>query len=195
MPYRRRYKKKGTGRRYRKKWSRRGRKGKGQLGVVYAKLRQQASLNTNGAGVYTGDFAVRNPSGSSTWNNYTALYSEYRVCAYKVNFIPHVPAGNSTTVDYRPIFTAFDTDETSLTFANDSQAMAYDNCKYYALFRPWKRYLKVPKITTDGIPNGWQDVDAPVNHGRFAMYAANLDLSAFYGDFYVTYYVKFRGKR
>lgn len=195
MPfYRRRYRKKYSKKAYRAKWKSK-RKGKGEYGVRYMKLRQHVSMNTSGAGVYTGDFSVRNPSNAQDWNNCAALFDEYKVCAYKVQFVPHIPAGNSTTVDYRPVYITFDTDSTATPITSMSDCLEYENLKVMNLFRPWKHYMIVPKIVTEGNTLGYQSTQQPTDRGRLTVYAESLDFSAFYGDMIISYYIKFKARK
>lgn len=170
-------------------------KGKGQYGVRYMKLRQHVSVNANPAGMYEGDFSVRNPSTAQDWSSCAELFDEYQVSAYKIQFVPHVPAGNSSTKDYRPLYLIFDSNSTSSPVTNVNECLQYENLRVMNLFRPWKFYMKVPKITSSENMFGYQPTSSPSDAGRLVCYADNLDASGFYGDVIITHYIKFRARK
>lgn len=186
-----------SGRRPRRKsWKRRIAKkaGKGD-GVRYMKLRNVISLNTDGSGEAHFDLAVRNPSGAQDWSSCSALFDSYRVCAYKLQFIPHLPNGSSQTADYRPMYITYDNNSTISPISSINASLQYENLVVKNLFRPWKHYLYVPKSTDVGTTYGYSTCALPNDSGRLTLLANNLDFSGFYGDIIITYYCKFKERR
>lgn len=169
--------------------------GKGQYGVRYMKLRQVVSVNASAGGSYTGDFAVRNPSTAQDWSACIDLFDEYKVCGHKIQFVPHVPAGNSVLIDYRPVYVIFDSNSISSPVSTVNECLQYENLKVMNLFRPWKLYTRVPKVTTPNNMLGYQPTSSPIDAGRLVCFADNLDPSQFYGDIIITHYIKFRARK
>lgn len=166
----------------------------------------------------------------SDWTSYENLYDSYRICAIKLKWIPNVNnisfgvSGAATFVNgYMPGYLAADYDDAFAdTMPTVTQINEYENCKSMNLYRPWKRYFRVPKYTSNpnsnvvpqvGLGNkGYfnlrvgSDESGYPNHGRWmfiteaadfveqtAMTPANEGLNV--GTLIITTYAAFKNRR
>lgn len=187
-------------RRYkRKRLVRRGRK----YNHVFVKLRYQIDLGTNVAGVMAESFSCTNPTTAVTgagtyqeWGSITQLYDLYRPTGLKVQFIPFYPNNLTATTAYAPLFVVHDIDNSTLLAANRDQMIEYSNCKIHNLYRPWKQYFKVPRVTNQQKTVGpYLTVGTPINVGCIGIYGDGLSLSSMYGTFILTMYMKCLARR
>lgn len=179
----------------RKKFSRRRRSGKGEFGVRYMKLRRFISNTTSAAGLLQYDINVRDPSGCSDWSNCSALFDEYRVCAVKLQWTPRLPNDYSTLNTYTPMGLCFDVNSTSTSgFTQMTDLMQYENFSAKNVYLPWKKYIKVPKVSTGGSLIGWCTTTTPDTHGCLSVFYTSSMVSTLVGYTFITYYVKFRAR-
>lgn len=194
MVFKRRFKRRKMGRKsYRQRWRSKA-KGRGQFGVRYLKLRSVVKVDTSISGTALASFSTRNPISAQDWSNTTALFDAYKVCAFKLQFIPHFPPGNSLTVDYQPIYLAFDNNSTSGTPpATIAEMIQYENMKYKNIFKPWNYYVRIPTLQTTGQSTGYAGTAAPIDQGRVYFRAEGLDVSTVdYGTIVISWYIKFK---
>lgn len=150
------------------------------------KLKYNLELNVSDlqAGVFgslTNPTAVVNGTGTvNDWSGVTGLYDSYKVCAVKLSFIPYNavnvtdPATPGSSYGYWPLYHAIDYDNSGVTGPLPTDLDEYENCKMYNTYKPWKRYMRVPKYSTNspgGLPTvilakgNYFDVQQPPIYG------------------------------
>lgn len=87
------------------------------------------------------------------YNEFVALYDQYRICAVKVDLTPRINSFDINpfgTTSFAPTFYSVidHTDTTPLATINE--AMEYENCKKTVLSRPHKRYVKLSTLDVAG---------------------------------------------
>lgn len=184
-------------RRYLKKKSKSG-------NLTVTKLKLIYTLTTSAGGVLDSYNAIRDPSSTYDWSSYGNLYDNYRVFAVKWQFIPAFPNNISSSTTFQPFYTCIDYDSTDNSFVtNEAEILHYENAKVYNLYRPFKKYFKVPKMysyspssgTGVVLPGGFMDIAAPCSSGVVAYYASSLTPSVAYGTIVLTYYTGFKNRR
>lgn len=207
MAYQKKYKK-----RYGKKrggWTARkqAKKGKGDQGVRFFKLRAvfEAPVDSNsGFAMYSSLRApTKSVDGSNVIGDWTAcasLFDSYRVHGHKIKWIP---AFDSTGVSFKPmyVYTDFDNLATGLPVSTVQGVIDYENCSIKNFNRPWSRYVKVPKTVngSGGDAAGYTDIGAPLDQGVHCIYAPDVGQGLTTGDilgtFVVIYYCSFKNRR
>lgn len=198
---RRRYKRKG--RRVKRK---RNTRGKGERGVRYFKLRQTNTsfFATSGTGTYALKVNINDPSVCTDWSPIADLFDCYRVCAFKIQYIPFAPNDTSGVYLYAPSFTCVDYNNLSSdSVPNVDSSQQYENNRLHNLARPWKRYIKVPKVyqyqPSSGVARmvypGYFNCDDLPQTGFMYFNAAGLTASKVYGSATFTWYIKVRNRR
>lgn len=220
MPYYRRRGYRRYGRNYRGKAKAKGwwknkvaKKGKGDTGLRFFKLRKVFEVPIDSNGGFTSYSSLRNPEkvfdGTNTvedWSNCSALFDSYRVHAHKFKWIPSFidnNVGSSLFVSYKPIyvFTDYDNAATGMPVSTVGGVMQYENAKTFNMNRPWKHYVRVPKtLNGNGADfSGHSDIGAPQDQGVHCIYAPNvgtgLSSGTIVGTIVVTYYCSFKNRR
>lgn len=163
-PFRSRYPRvsKRTGRKIVKSYLRKKSR-KGNTSVFKLKYNLEltvANLKTGVYGSLTNPTQVVNGTGTvNDWASLPGLFDSYRVCAVKLSFIPYSnvgvqdPANPNTALGYWPLYHAIDYNNQSAgntgTITIPSDLDEYENCKMYNMYRPLKRYMRVPKYTSN----------------------------------------------
>lgn len=109
------------------------------------------------------------------WSSYAALYDNFRPCAVKLNWMPqyNTPVGQGTggtiaVSGYTPIYHIIDYDDANTGFTpyTIAQMQEYENCKMFNGYRPWTKYMRVPKYVSQSgsmVRPGWYNVDEAGN--------------------------------
>lgn len=166
--------------------------------VVTTKLRVVATVASNGGGQITFAYSD-NPSSLRDWSSFATLYDEYKVKAIKIQYYPYLPNDTSTVTGFLPLYSVYDdnTATNPLTAVND--AIEYENCKQYNMYRPWKRYQRMIPLaanaTTVVRAGGWVPTASPAASQCVAFYGEGYDISTSYGSIVVTMYIKFRSRK
>lgn len=174
----------------------------------YFKLKVAPSILAPSAAVVSAHWTVRTPVNALELSNVNALYDFYRVCAFKIKFIPAAPNEIASSNYYRPVYLVFDNDADSSAGANITsvnQALQYDVCKIKDCSRPWKYYIKVPKINqgfqTGGVNQcvidrkGNIDIAKPCYTGDVSLYGDSFTSAISLGTVIITYYCKYTIRR
>lgn len=193
MAPRRRYKRRGFGRRLRRKYN------KGATGKRLFKFRAVVPIFTTAGGAIS-QFFSRNPTALPEFSTCGGLFDSAKVCAMKFHWLPSQPNGSSITTVYAPAYVLYDPDETAAPVATADAALQYENCKVFNLYRPFKYYRKLDRITqqsTAGVTlgGGWSDIVTMPSNGGLMLFAAGLDATEEYGQLVVSYYVAFKNRR
>lgn len=134
---------------------------KGNTSVFKLKYNQELTTTDLQAGVFgslTNPVAVVNGTGTvNDWANFPNIYDSYKVCAVKLAFIPYnnvsqtiVGGTGGTTYGYWPLYHAIDYNDVGVTGASvPSDLDEYENCKMLNMYKPWKRYMRVPRYNVN----------------------------------------------
>lgn len=203
----RRYKRSGYGKRAVKRTLNKFR----SQGMSFFKLRTNPVLSSDAFGDISYSFSLTNPNSTTAansagysnavqdWSSLTALYDSYRVFGVKIKFTPDLPNNLSATTTYKAIYSYVDYDSpTPVTTYNS--VSEYENLKTYNLYRPFSRYVKVPKILNTGVASsvvtfGWMDIANPQPSGHVGFFVDAASLSTDWGQLTVTYYVGCKNRR
>lgn len=161
-------------------------------------------LQTDVSGVLALKQCVTDPSISSDWTNIVNLFDEYYVYGFKAQYTPYYPNDVNATVKYAPLYTCLDLDNTASGSVADINAnQNYENNKVHNIFRPWKRFFKLPKYgqyyaggTVPVIVNrGFMDTAAVSTTGYMYFNAQDLTASKTYGSMTFTFYLKCKARK
>lgn len=177
------------------------RKGKGQTGIRYFKLKYTSGVTSDAGGTISA-FSVANPtsawSGGGTvndWTSVSSLFDSFRTCAMKWQFVPQFPNDTSVTTGFFPLYVGFDVDSNGTPIGSIADALQYENVRIKNMYRPWKFYTKVPK-TAASKQQGWCDIATPADcFGSIWGYGNGFDVSQTYGQMIITYYIKCKDRR
>lgn len=192
-------------RNYKKNRKRRMRKNKlykpVPTGHVSTKLSLVVTATSDGSGIIDDVFNMGRPNVSvdgvnayQDWSSFSALYDQYRVRAFKLEYFPSLPNDTSTTTGYRPIFLAYDRDsETAITGLTDAATITGRRIKN--MYQSWNCYWKLSKGSSSApLTGGWKDCAVPLGTGAVKSYCNGLDASTTYGIFVLTCYVQFKNR-
>lgn len=181
-------KSKGSGRAYRKKYSKRRTPGTGQNGKRFFKVKLSAAITSTGAGVIVGN-RTDDPTGFSDFSTMCGLFEEYRVCAIKLKYVPYAPNDAAATRPFPPLFIVWDQDNTT-NLASVSEALDYENCRSWDLSKMNKMYVRIPRRSIgSNISIGYTPTSTPAAYGAFKFYGGTYALTLQYGLLITTMYV------
>lgn len=182
-----------------KQWKRKFMREKNKVKAPLFKLRGVNTIVADAGGIVNSLFKPSDPSSLQEWSNLSSLYDSYRVTGFKIQFFPFVPNGNSVNFDYKPLYTIMDVDQTTGTpVTTINQAIQYENVKVFNVYKPFKRYWKIPKyVDAANLQGGYFDVaNASASlPGTIQFIGTGFDISATLGDIVITAYVKFKNRR
>jgi hypothetical protein len=155
--------------------------------TVLLHLSTTITLSTS-ASFYTPVFSAI-PSGATNWSNFAALWDEYRLLGFEIEYMPldqYTLVNGSTNGNL--LLVVDHTDTTSLTNATD--ACKYESVRQVSLRKPWRQEWKM-----NGIEEAvWVDCASPAAFGAIkASSTAAGTSSATVGTILYTYRVQFRG--
>lgn len=198
---------------------------------VLVKQRFTRDVSCDGAGDYYMQIRLMDPEvpwqdintsatvAISDFPSYQNCYDAYRVCGIKLQWIPNVvstAAFDSTSPGlignmYKPMYSLIDYTENESNLINESAMMDYGTFKAHNLWRPWKRYFKVPKYSSNPSSTPNTDQAAVVGRGYFPTTPVNgeypsngyillrtsgiLPTSSSFGRLIVTYYVAYKHRK
>lgn len=209
MPFRRKYRRsrrvygRKRGKRMIKRFLRKRQK-RGNLAVF--KIRDTIVCNSSVGGVIEYRTNSTNPTDTfftgvtaQDFVNLSGIYDQFRIYAVSVKYIPLLPNDESSVTGFAPLYTVIDYDDsTALTSVN--QAINYENMKVKNMYRPWKVYYRIPKVTnlaggTTIVGFGWFDMAGPLTTGAIKFYGTGFDVSTTYGTFIATWYIGCKNRR
>lgn len=198
---------------YRKRFKKSGRrnvraylKRKQKIGLSLFKIRDTIAITSDAAGQIEYRMNLTNPtdtffSGATAgdWSNLVGLYDQYRVFAVKVKYIPTLPFDSSTVTGYYPLYGITDFDDTA-ALTSVAQTIEYENMKVKNMYKPWKLYQRVPKVTNLAsnstiVSPGWMDIANPQSTGAIKVYGTGFDGNTRYGTWIGTWYLGCKNRR
>lgn len=176
---------------------------KGNTAVFKLKYNVQLTTDQMQAGVYgslLNPEAVVNGTGVyNDWSPLGSLYDNYKICAIKLSMMPeyNVSMYNSTAMAFAsssPIYSCIDYDNLGVTGAvvpSIDDMDEYENCKRFNPYKPWKRYMRVPKYNVNpskGPTAGVAQPDVNLGKGYYAIRGPTTSTYPSYGVWYLRQY-------
>jgi hypothetical protein len=147
------------------------------------------ALVSSGAGLISA-VVSDDPAGFVDWSHLSAIYDEYRVLGFTVDYHPLNQYNTATTTVVGPAYTVIDRDDgTALT--TESQALEYESLKVIYLGKPWKREVRSMTSIEDAsfittattVPRNW-----------FKIVGTSMSNTITYGRYFISALVEFRGR-
>lgn len=164
----------------------------------YYKIRGVVAMSTDGSGVMN-DVINNDPSGYQDWSALASLFDSYKTLGIKIRYTPDLPNDTSTTTSFKGLYVYGDPDSTTAV-TSINEAIQYQNCKVFNMYRPWSYYYKIPSATSvanNGIvlSGGFRDAATTTARCCIAFMGSGFDLSTTYGTAMVTLYVALKNRR
>ncbi len=137
--------------------------------------------------------AVLNPSYGSRpdnapkWAAFSALFEEFRVLGWEIEFQPKDRYSKSTTICV-PILAVVDREDATALTSYD-QAASYDSARLLSLESPWKVSVHMQNAEE----SQFQQTSSPASLSYIKFYGDGLSSSTVYGKVFISYKVQFRG--
>jgi hypothetical protein len=151
-----------------------------------------AAVGTNASGILSASFS-NNPSSAADFSAYANLYTQYRILAMRLHWIPNAvgfQSGSGTNVQ-GPLI-QFVVRSTSAYASPANQAAAYDNDG--AVVRNVGKEFAVT-VKLDGTPDAdWKGTQAPSVTWYISLYTDSFTPSVTYGSAYIDYLAQFRAR-
>lgn len=196
---RRRIRRKAKSRTYRRKYN------PSKMARWFPLKHTNTNLVANGTGAIAFEVCMQDPSVTSDWGSISNLFDDFRVSAFKVQFISYVPNDPSGTTLYSPVFTSYDLNNTAGSGPGSiATAQEYDNCRVKTFQKNWSRYVRLPRFTMYStsagvspqvIKPGYFKILAPPNTAYFYINATGLSANKVYGSLTYTFYGKAINRR
>lgn len=143
------------------------------------RLGADSAVTTDGSGLLATVFA-NTISAAQNWSSYAAVFDEYRILAFSVEFEPLWQAGGSTATYWAPIASVVDrSDATALT--GMGLASRYESCKKVPGQRKWRQTVTMQSVedgsfvsTTTTASNAWIKVYSSGNSLSLTIGRANI---------------------
>jgi len=158
--------------------------------VVLTRLTQMIVVAADASGLIISS-ANNNPAGAIDFTDFSGLYAEYRVLAFKVTYVPWDVgfSGNPVPPVQRPLVTWIERDPVASSPLN--YAGAWDNDG--AIVRNCGRQFSVT-IRMNGTPDAdWKLCSAPSATQSMGMFG-NGTISTTYGQMFIEYLTQFRSR-
>lgn len=192
----------------RKKYARYGRgmrpylrkRGMGDRGLRFFKLRQVVTLASS-AGVIDSTTSFNNdPSLAQDWGALTTLFDSYKVSAMKIKYQPVAPNDEYATRINNPLYVVADCDTPTNPITSANVAIQYENCKMMDSVKPWSYYYKYPKQTSSAnnlviLAGGYRDIAVTTASAGIFVWGNGLTTAVTYGIVIVTYYIACKNRR
>lgn len=150
-------------------------------------------VSSDGSGNISQVIGINNPSNTTNWASYGALYDHYRVRKVVIHMIPNDP-----TATFRPLYVVTDFDATSASSLTSADAcMQYESTRIYDVQHPFVHKVINPGLVVTNQPKGnWIDIASPNSTAIVALMAFSLTPSTVYmAGYTVEWDVEFRATR
>jgi hypothetical protein len=153
-------------------------------------------ISSSAAGVISGNIGIGNPSGASAWAAFAALYDEFRVLSFHVEYTPYdrysAPLAVTTSIVEPALLIAIDRDSAA-TPTTVGQLASYESCRQVSLADPFTMSYRMDGVreavwVTTASPSG-----SPARGFEWIGTATSATNSYFFGNLFVTWIVQFRG--
>jgi len=132
------------------------------------------------------------PSASPDWANVAATFSEYRVLAMSVKFVPNVTGASLGALLYAPLYAVWDAQGSTSAAALTSyaQATGYNSLKTYSLNWPFVIAHKMSSLEE----GTFAETTSTLIDYEFKFFSTGLTASTNYGRIIVDWHCQFRGR-
>jgi hypothetical protein len=129
-----------------------------------------------------------NPSGYADWGSFQALYEQYRVLSFRVDYYPN-SRYNWGGVTVACVGTVMDRqDGTALTSYAD--AVQYAACRLFSMEDPWFRIIKM----SGAEEADWKTTASPTAEHYLKMYGTPFGATTLFGQMLATVVIQVRGR-
>jgi hypothetical protein len=153
-------------------------------------------ISSSAAGVISGNIGIGNPSGASAWAAFAALYDEFRVLAFVVEFTPYdrysAPLAVTTSVVEPALLIAIDRDSAA-TPTTVGQLASYESCRQVSLSDPFRMEYKMDGVREATWVTTASPSSSPARGFEWIGTANSATNSYFFGNLFATWIVQFRG--
>lgn len=177
------------------------RRGMGDRGLRFFKLRQVVTISSSAAGIIDSGTSFNNdPSAAQDWSSLSSLFDTYKVSAMKVKYQPVAPNDEVATRVNNPIYVIADCDNPTTPITSANIAIQYENCKMMNSVKPWTYYYKYPKQTSSAnnlviLSGGYRDIAVTTASAGIYAWGNGLSASVTYGIAIITYYISCKNRR
>jgi hypothetical protein len=151
-------------------------------------VHSSADLTFSTSGSYYSAAFNATPSGAANWSNFAALWDEYRLLGFEVEFVP-INQYQTTSASYPSGLVVVDHTDTTV-LADATAACKYESVKLVSFRHRWKESWKM-----NGIEESvWVDTSSPATFGSIKIVSTSTFTSSnLVGSYLHTFRVQFRG--
>jgi hypothetical protein len=153
-------------------------------------------ISSSAAGVISGNIGIGNPSGASAWAAFAALYDEFRVLSFVVEFTPYdrysAPLAVTTSIVEPALLIAIDRDSAA-TPTTLGQLAAYESCRQVSLSDPFRMHYKMDGVREATWVTTASPSSSPARGFEWIGTSNSATNSYFFGNLFCTWIVQFRG--
>jgi hypothetical protein len=146
---------------------------------------------TSSAGGVVSDVFADIPNGSPDWTGFSAVYSEYRILAFKIQFIPLLTGAAIAANLYNVLYIVWSTDASVTPLASYTDAVNHPVKRAGSL----NQNLSLTHKMTGAEESLFVDVTSGVVDYTFKTFSTGLTPSTNYGRYLLTLVIQFRGRK
>ncbi len=159
----------------------------GELRTV--EMRWTDTIYSSATGTIT-NVVANNPSLAEDWSNYAAIFNEYRVLGFKMEFLPANKYNKSNATTVVPGYVVLD-NESSSSLSSLAQAAAYSTAKFVSLDEPFMHVARMSDVEQAD----FVATSSVASAQWIKLFFTGLANSVLYGSIHVTLMVQFKGQR
>jgi hypothetical protein len=132
------------------------------------------------------------PLSSPDWANLVATFSQYRVLAMSIKFIPNVTGAAVGVLAYAPLYGVWDAQgsTTAVVLTSYAQATGYSSLKAFSLNEPFRISHKMSSVQE----GTFAETGSSAIDYTFKFFATGLTASTNYGRYIAVWHCQFRGR-
>ncbi len=155
-------------------------------------LSAKATLNVDSSGNVRQQVRFSDLSTSTNWTALQGIFDQFKVDAVEIIYCPGSP--NATTINFPPIYTAFDQDG-AVSVPSPQDLLVYGSVQTHRSDQMWKVLYTVLPETASRI--AWYDSATPTSQPQTVLISSENGFTGpgSWGIVTVRWYVKFRGSR
>jgi hypothetical protein len=158
--------------------------------AIAVRLSLVANVSASAGGVIAYG-AANNPSGYTEWSSWAALYQEYRVLSFLLEYKPHyIGFGGATTVNSQALIGYVDRNTGTATATTYSAAYNVQDCKFGNTSQP----MTIRSRMSGATEAGWTNTSAPAGYVSHNLTAVGLTASQICGVAGLYLIVQFRNR-
>lgn len=165
----------------------------GDEDTIVARLVTGGNLTSGVTGLIAYN-ASNDPSSSTEWSSYFALYEEYRCIGMTLRFVPfrtaYINAASTTPLAFGVMVSAINRNSGVLSTGNPTAAWQHSTAVVKSI-----QQSRMISVRADGPAEmSYANCSAPSPTWNIELTAAGLDVSTVYGGIFIEWYVQFRNR-